>query len=234
MNPDKKIPKKTIWLLTGAALVVMLGGMAGFWCYAYLAVGIELRNQQGKMMMPPHINVNVAATNTFGIQLAGDVKVEVPIDQNIEVPLAGTYKTRIKIDTPIPIKFNVHYKGSIPVKTMAEINDTTALVLPRLPKLPLKLQVPLEFNLPVDLVIPVNTTLRFAYEGPIMLGFNQNTITRLDTVLQTQAPLNQAMQVPLLTSFNVKVYPEPKPLDMVLDTHLRQPIKQLKISRNAD
>lgn len=232
--PKKTTPKKTIWLLAGATLVVMLGGMVGFWCYAYLGVGIDLHNQQGKMMMPSQIDVNVAATNTFAVQLAGNVKVEVPIDQNIEVPLAGTYKTRIKIDTPIPIKFNVHYKGSIPVKTMAEINDTTALVLPHLPKLPLKLQVPLEFNLPVDMVIPVNTTLRFAYEGPIMLGFDQNTVTRLNTVLHTQTPLNHTMQVPLLTSFNVRVYPEPKPLDMVLDTHLHQPINQLQISRNGN
>ena len=63
-------------------------------------------------MMPSQIDVNVAATNTFAVQLAGNVKVEVPIDQNIEVPLEGNYKTRIKSDTPIPIKFNVHYKGT--------------------------------------------------------------------------------------------------------------------------
>lgn len=221
-------------LLLGAVLLVGLGSMVGFWCYAYLSVGIDLSNQQGKMALPAEITVNVAATNTFDIRLDGTVNVEVPIRQKIVLPLAGSYETFIKLDTPIPVDFKVHYQGSIPVKTMAEINDTTALVLPHLPKFPLRLQVPLEFDLPVDMIIPVNTTLHFAYEGPVMLRFDQNTSTRLNTVLHTQIPLNQMMRVPLLSSFDLKIYPEAKPLGMVLDTRLQQPIKGLQIRRGAD
>lgn len=214
-------------------LLVMLGSMLGFWCYAYLGIGIDLQHQQGKMLLPPQLKANIAVTNSFAIQLDGKVKVDVPINQTLIVPLAGTYKTGIKLDTPIPIKFDVHYKGTIPIKTVAEINDTTALVMPNLPKFPLHLQVPLEFNLPVDMVIPVNSTLRFAYEGPIMLGFNQHTSTRLNTVVDTQLPLNHMMQVPLLTSFDVRVYPEAKPLNMMLHTHLQQPISTLQIHHSA-
>ncbi len=226
----KMLNRKNIWLgIGGIFLLIVLGSMLGFWLYASLWLGIDMNKQQGYVKLPSSFRANIAATNTFNVQLNGTVDARLPIDQVIDIPLKGNYAGHVELNTPIALNFKVRYQGVIPINSFADIESITALVMPKLPELPLKLRVPLQFDIPVDMVIPVNTSIRFAYQGPVVLGFDQVIQAPVQENLKIKVPIDRPMQVPLVTSFDLLTYAGQKPLAMHLSSFIQQPLNQLKL-----
>lgn len=219
--------QKSMVIIIQAALLLMLGSMLGFWLYGQFALRVNLVNQQGWMQLPKQIAANVAATNTFAIHMNGDVSFKAPIKQDMNIDLKGNYPANIKLDTNVPIEFNVSYQGMVAVDTFTDVDTTTALVAPHLPKLPLTLRIPLKFNVPINMNVPVKTNLRFVYDGPVRIGLDQQINVPIDMVLDSKIPIDREVNVPLLTSFNVQLDTDSKPVPVILNSKINIPFQQL-------
>jgi hypothetical protein len=219
--------QKPAMLLMVAALLLLSGSMLGFWLYGQFALRLNLVNQQGVIQLPQQIDANVAATNTFTIRMNGDVHFKAPIQQRINVDLQGNYPANIKLDTDVPIAFNLNYQGTVAVDTFTDVETTTALVAPHFPKLPLKIRIPLKFNVPMNMNVPVKTKMRFVYDGPVHIGLNQQIQIPLDMLLDSKIAIDREVHVPLLTSFNVQLYPDQQSIPVRLNSQMRVPFRQL-------
>lgn len=219
--------KKSIVVLMFAALLLMFGSMLGFWLYGQFALGVNLVNQHGWMQLPKNMQANVAATNTFAIHMDGDVSFKAPIKQDMNIDLLGNYPANIKLDTNVPLEFNLSYQGEVAVDTFTDVETTTALVAPHLPKLPLTLRIPLKFKVPINMNVPVKTNLRFVYDGPVRIGLNQRINLPIDMILDSKIPIDREVNVPLLTSFNVELDTGSKPVPVILNSKINIPFHQL-------
>lgn len=218
---------RKLWL---SLAVAFAGGFLGFYLYAYMAMAVHLRDQQAILKLPAHIRANAAATHTFDIQMNGNISTQVPVKQRLAVPLQGEYPASIRLKTQIPLAFKLHYKDSIHIKTWVDISGTTDLVLPQafLPKFPLSARIPLELDVPVDLQIPVNTSMLLDYNGPVRFSLNQTIHTPINTVLNTRLPIDREVSVPLLSSFDVDVYPADKAVPLIVtDSQVQFAVSQL-------
>lgn len=210
-----------------AAVLVMLGSMLGFWLYGQFALKLNLVDQKGWMQLPEHIDANVAATNTFAIKMDGDVSFQAPIKQDMNIVLQGNYPANIKLDTNIPIQFDLNYQGMVEIDSYTDVETTTAIVAPYLPKLPLTIRIPLKFNVPLNLNLPVKTNLRFVYDGPVRIGLNQNLNLPIDMIIDSKIPIDREVNVPLLTSFNVQIQTDSKPVPVILNSKINIPFRHL-------
>lgn len=226
---DLSIKQGIGWALAVMVLVVS-GSMLGFWGYYYLVLGVELKNQQILLYLPPQLAGRVEKTGQLKLQVHGPVAVKVPLDQVITVPLKGNFPTRIKLDMPIPLNFEVPFKAILPINSSVDIETTTAAILPHLPEMPLKIRVPLQFEVPIDTMIPVRTRFRFYYEGPLDIQFDQQLKTPIKTVLHSTVPMHHNMQIPPLGAFDVRIYPQQAPVALHLHSPIRVPLTQLQLS----
>jgi hypothetical protein len=226
-----KIQRRSIWF--GIFLVLaFLGGMLGFLVYSRWFLGVTLNNQVALAQLPPKIEANVAATNTFDIALIGDMFAKVPFKREVPIPLRGKYLTDIQMKTDIPIKFVVAYKDNIKVHTSVDINTDSGIIFPYLPHFPIKMHVPVDLDLPVAINIPVSSSIHFNYSGEMWITLNQDIKAPIDTILDTKLPINRNVSVPLLASFNMEVYPDQLTVPMVVKSaNLAIPLKGLEFAR---
>lgn len=219
----------------GLAILLLLaffGGMAGFLIYSKWFLAVKLEQQSAVAQLPHVIRANVAATNTFDVMLQGDMFAQVPFKQELVVPLRGSYTADVQLDAQIPISFTLKYQDTIKVHSFVDIEDNTHLVLPWLPKFPIKLHVPVDFDLPISLNIPVESVLPFHYSGPMPIELNQDIKAPINTVLNTKLPINRYVTVPLLASFNMDVYPKNSVFLKIQQAQLALPLRNLQFSEH--
>jgi len=205
---------------TAALLLLLLGTFVGFELYLHLFIGVSLSHQTGYLRLPPSATVLADATNDIAIKLKGRIDAEVPFNQTVALPLHGTYPADVALDTMVPVKFVIHYQGEVPVESSVALNGTTELVTQKhwyLPSFPLKADIPIRFNVPVSLAVPVDTQIRFVYQGPMQVTFNQTVTAPINTVLKTHLMVDKEVSTPIQASFGLKLSPSQTPLPIMLD-----------------
>lgn len=223
--------RNMLWL-AGLLSLAFLGGMLGFAIFSKWFLGVRLSNQTAIAQLPPTIHANVAATNTFDVDLMGDVFAKIPFKQDVKVPLRGKYLADIQMNTQIPIHFMMTYKDTVKVHTFVDINTNSGIVFPYLPRFPMTLHVPLDLDLPININVPVDSSLHFNYAGAMMVTLNQDVKAPIDTILNTRLPINRNVSVPLLASFNMDVYPAQLLVPMKVNSaNLAIPLNGLQFAR---
>lgn len=222
------------WILGGwiVLLIIVLGVGIGLWGYTRLVVDIRLQDQPAVLRLPPQLVVSTQAAEKADIGLQGNIKVAVPF-KNPALPLRlkGAYRADLSLDTKVPLKMTIHYHGSIPVTTTVSFDSNTGIVYKWLPHFPLKGKIPVKIQIPVDLAVPVDTHIRFQYDGPVVVGFNQLVHAPVDTVLNTVLHLDKEVEAPITNTFRARLIPDNRDLPIILnDTTLKLPLRDLKLS----
>ncbi|AXQ29161.1 hypothetical protein D0B54_10895 [Solimonas sp. K1W22B-7] len=226
---------RSLLLLAGAALLIIIGGALGFRLYMALILHMTLTDQPGMMKLPPKARVSAEATNPITIKLNGYIDAIVPFKQTIDLPLKGSYDTNASFDTSVPVEFTIVYKGVVPVDTYADIEGTTDFTyqqVKRLRNVKFKAKLPLKFEQPVSFTVPVKANLRIVYDGPLRMAVNQTVRGPVDTVLKTRLKTVKEITTPILARFDMTVYPEQVPVPVIVkhaDLGLR--LKGLRLER---
>lgn len=222
-------------IIAAAWLLVIVGGVFGFWLYAHLILRLTLTDQPGHVLLPPTARVSAEATNRITIQLNGYIDAIVPFKQTLSLPIKGDYDTEVKLDAWVPIKMVIKYRGVVPVDTFADIEGTTDFTyqnLKRLRNVKFRAKVPLKFEQPVSFTVPVDTRIRFVYQGPLRLALDQTITAPVDTVLHTRLKAVREITTPILARFdmNVRFPREPVPV-IVKHADLGLRINGLRLER---
>jgi hypothetical protein len=86
----------------------------------------------------------------------------------------------------------------------------------------------------VSLKVPVDTRIRFVYDGPVQVGFDQTIYPPVDTTLHTAIDLDKEVSAPITNVFEARVIPNNRELPIILtDTRLTLPLQDLKVSPMA-
>lgn len=216
----------------GAVVLVVIGGVLGFFFYTHFVLGLTLADQRGTLILPAHIKATVKTTREVAIGLNGRVAAEVPVKQTLAVSLHGRYKANLNLRARTPLKFTIDYRGEIPVHASAVVQGTTDLVIHSklVPKFPLKIKVPLDFKLPVHLVVPVDTMFDLDYRGPVFISFNQTVRAPVDAVLHTHLNLDKIVNTPITSAFGMVLEMPHTPLPMVINhAQLALPLSTLRL-----
>lgn len=219
------------WVLWGwvALAVIVLGLVLGFVLYTRIVIGIGLQDQKALLHLPETLIVQTRAEEEAAIALQGRVAVDVPFKHDaLPLPLKGTYKANLSLDTMVPLRMTIEYEDVIAIDTTVVIEGDTKLISKWLPRMPLEGRLPLKLDLPVSLKVPVDTQIRFVYDGPVTVGFNQTIHPTVDTTLRTAINLNEEISAPITNVFDARVIPNNRELPIILtDTRLTLPLQDL-------
>ncbi|WP_300523582.1 hypothetical protein [Alcanivorax sp.] len=225
------------WVLWGwvALAIVVVGLVLGFVLYTRIVIGIGLQDQQALLHLPEALIVQTRAEEEAAITLRGRVEVDVPFKHEaLPLPLKGTYKANLALDTMVPLRMNIEYEDVIPIETTVAIKGDTKLISKWLPRMPIEGELPLKLDVPVSLKVPVDTRIRFVYDGPVQVGFDQTIYPPVDTTLHTAIDLDKEVSAPITNVFEARVIPNNRELPIILtDTRLTLPLQDLKVSPMA-
>ena len=221
------------WILWGwvALAVIVVGLVLGFVLYTRIVIGIGLQDQRALLHLPETLIVQTRAEEEAAITLRGRVEVDVPFKHDaLPLPLKGTYKANLALDTMVPLRMTIEYEDVIPIETTVAIEGDTKLISEWLPRMPIEGELPLKLEVPVSLKVPVDTQIRFVYDGPVQVGFNQTIHPPVDTVLRTAINLDKEVSAPITNVFEARVVPDNRALPIILtDTRLTLPLQDLKV-----
>lgn len=172
-----------------------------------LAGQLDLKQQPLKVNLPSRLNATVQLPQPLPLALSA-VPIRTTIHQPLHTVLRGTYPVQTDVKLPIMIDFNLPIRQSIQVQTRLHMDTTSAIVLPHLPAIPLRLTLPLTFELPIDVTIPIKTTIPIAYAGAMHFGFNQPITTVLDTTLVTTVAVQKLIEVVVPSPIAVQIQPQ--------------------------
>ncbi|MBD3645810.1 MAG: hypothetical protein P1U59_05855 [Alcanivorax sp.] len=225
------------WVLWGwvALAIVVVGLVLGFVLYTRIVIGIGLQDQHALLHLPEALIVQTRAEEEAAITLRGRVEVDVPFKHEaLPLPLKGTYKANLALDTMVPLRMNIEYEDVIPIETTVAIKGDTKLISKWLPRMPIEGELPLKLDVPVSLKVPVDTRIRFVYDGPVQVGFDQTIYPPVDTTLHTAIDLDKEVSAPITNVFEARVIPNNRELPIILtDTRLTLPLQDLKVSPMA-
>jgi len=225
------------WVLWGwaALAIVVVGLVLGFVLYTRIVIGIGLHDQHALLHLPEALIVQTRAEEEAAITLRGRVEVDVPFKHEaLPLPLKGTYKANLALDTMVPLRMNIEYEDVIPIETTVAIKGDTKLISKWLPRMPIEGELPLKLDVPVSLKVPVDTRIRFVYDGPVQVGFDQTIYPPVDTTLHTAIDLDKEVSAPITNVFEARVIPNNRELPIILtDTRLTLPLQDLKVSPMA-
>ena len=225
------------WVLWGwvALAIVVVGLVLGFVLYTRIVIGIGLQDQHALLHLPEALIVQTRAEEEAAITLRGRVEVDVPFKHEaLPLPLKGTYKANLALDTMVPLRMNIEYEDVIPIETTVAIKGDTKLISKWLPRMPIEGELPLKLDVPVSLKVPVDARIRFVYDGPVQVGFDQTIYPPVDTTLHTAIDLDKEVSAPITNVFEARVIPNNRELPIILtDTRLTLPLQDLKVSPMA-
>jgi hypothetical protein len=213
----------------------VVGLVLGFVLYTRIVIGIGLQDQHALLHLPEALIVQTRAEEEAAITLRGRVEVDVPFKHEaLPLPLKGTYKANLALDTMVPLRMNIEYEDVIPIETTVAIKGDTKLISKWLPRMPIEGELPLKLDVPVSLKVPVDTRIRFVYDGPVQVGFDQTIYPPVDTTLHTAIDLDKEVSAPITNVFEARVIPNNRELPIILtDTRLTLPLQDLKVSPMA-
>lgn len=221
------------WVLWGwvALAVIVVGLVLGFVLYTRIVIGIGLQDQHALLHLPEALIVQTRAEEEAAITLRGRVEVDVPFKHDaLPLPLKGTYKANLALDTMVPLRMTIEYEDVIPIETTVAIKGDTKLISKWLPRMPIEGELPLKLDVPVSLKVPVDTRIRFVYDGPVQVGFNQTIYPPVDTTLHTAIDLDKEVSAPITNVFEARVIPDNRALPIILtETRLTLPLQDLKV-----
>ena len=187
--------------------IVMLGSLLGFVAYMTLAGQLDLKQQPLEISLPSRLDATVQLPQPLPLSLSA-VPIRTTIHQPLHTVLRGTYPVQTDVRLPIIIDLNLPIRQSIQVQTNLYMDTTSAIVLPHLPAVPLRLTLPLTFNLPINVTIPIKTTIPIHYAGAMSLGFNQPIDTILDTTIATTVAVQKPIGVVVPSPIAVQIQPQ--------------------------
>ena len=124
----------------------------------------------------------------------------------------------------------IEYQDVISIDTTVAIEGDTKLIADWLPRIPLEGELPLKLDVPVSLKVPVDTRIRFVYDGPVQVGFDQTIRPPVDTTLHTAINLDEEISAPITNVFEARVIPDNRALPIILtDTGLTLPLENLRV-----
>ncbi|MEE2602120.1 MAG: hypothetical protein VX595_03560 [Pseudomonadota bacterium] len=221
------------WVLWGwvSLAVIVTGLFLGFVLYSRIVIGVGLQEQFALLKLPESLIVQTRAEEDAAITLQGRVEVDVPFKhQALPLPLRGTYKANLALDTMVPLRMTIEYQDVISIDTTVAIEGDTKLIADWLPRIPLEGELPLKLDVPVSLKVPVDTRIRFVYDGPVQVGFDQTIRPPVDTTLHTAINLDEEISAPITNVFEARVIPDNRALPIILtDTGLTLPLENLRV-----
>lgn len=213
----------------------LLGGVLGVLLYLRLVVDLDVSRQRLWLALPDGFRAQAAIHDPVPIRIDGQVSATVPINQAFALPLRGTHVAQVAFKTDIPLKTRVVYQGSIPIRAVADLRGSTALVVdsPWLPTFDVMARVPLDFDLPVTLTVPIDTRIALAYRGPLSFTLNQVLTVPIHTVVKTRFPLHREAQAPVLASVGLQVQAPSTAVPVVIEQgRLALPLSRLSLQRS--
>lgn len=143
---------------------------------------LTLLDQGVQLSLPPDMPARAQALTPLSTHLDWTPTVQVPINQTVRVNLPDSLSARALVNSSTPIDTTVDFAGSIPVTIQLDMLVPVRSWLPRVHvKTPVSLVVPIQLTVPIHAQVPLN----------------------LDT--QVTARIDQPLDVPLRTTFKVRV-----------------------------
>lgn len=210
--PD--LPRNGLWfwsfLGSGLLVVVMVGGLIGYWVFINIAARLVLENQPITVALPQKTEMELRAKRNIDARLSGQIRAQVPLRQTLNLPVKGHYDTIIDLDTTTRLNTVIVYEGVIPVDTFADIEANASVNfqnVKRYKRLKVKAKLPMKLNIPVKLTVPVDQDVRLKYRGPLKVFIDHVIRAPMDTTLNTALKVDQVFNVPIRSKI---------PLDMTL------------------
>jgi len=228
-------PRRAAGLSLMVVLTCLLGGALGVLLYLRLVVNLDVSQQPLWLRLPEGLRAQADIRDPVPIRIDGMVSASVPINQTFQLPLRGTYVAQVAFNTSIPLKTRVTYTGSIPIRAVADLRGSTALVVDSrfLPEFDLLARVPLNFDLPVTLTVPIDTRIALAYRGPLSFTLKQDLALPIRTVVQTRFPLHRDAQAPVLARVGLQVQAPAAAIPLIIEqARLSLPLSHLALTRS--
>ncbi len=165
-------------------LLLWLGVVAAgaAWLREHFDATLSLHDQAVVLSLPPNLPARAQALAPLSTHLDWTPSVPVPINQKVRVSLPDTLSARAAVNSSTPIDTTVDFDSSIPVTIQLDMLLPVRSWLPRVHvKTPVSLVVPIKLSVPIHAQVPLN----------------------LDT--QVTARIDQPLDVPLHTTFKVRV-----------------------------
>lgn len=170
---------------------------------------LTLHDQAVHLSLPPDMPARAQALTPLSTHLDWSPTVAVPINQTVRVNLPDTLSARAVVNSSTPIDTTVDFAGSIPVTIQLDMLLPVRSWLPRVHvKTPVSLVVPVKLTVPIHAQVPLN----------------------LDTLITAQ--INQPLNVPLRTTFKVRVPIHTDAQALAInetDFTLRSPVEALSV-----
>lgn len=231
-------PWRLLLGLGAAGIVVVAGGLLGYWIFMNLHFSLMLRDQPIVITLPEHLEPHVRVTEELEILMDGVISAQVPFRQEVSFPLRGSYNTEVELDAQVPVQFEVVYDGIIPVDTVAEIEtraDFNYQQAKTLRNLHIQARLPMQFSMPVRLTAPVDQEIRFRYSGPLRMHFDQMITTEVDTVIDTALKVHQKVTAPVLAEIPMVATSAPRPMRAVIvETRISDAVRNIKLEQAED
>lgn len=228
-------PRRIIVLSLLVMTTCLLGGTLGVLLYLRLVVDLDVSQQRLWLALPDGLRAQAEIKDPVPIRIDGMVSATVPINQAFQLPLRGTHVAQVAFNTDIPLKTRVVYQGSVPIRAVADLRGSTALVVdsPWLPSFDLMARVPLNFDLPVTLTVPLDTRIALAYRGPLSFTLNQELTVPINAVVKTRFPLHREAEAPVLARVGLHVQAPKVAVPVVIEQgRLELPLSQLSLQRS--
>lgn len=224
--------RRVVGLSLLVLMTCLLGGILGVLLYLRAIVGLDVSHQRLWLVLPEGLRAQADIRDPVPIRIDGRVSATIPLNQTFQLPLHGTHVAQVAFTTEIPLKTRVVYQGSIPIRAVADLRGSTALVVdsPFLPSFDLMARVPLNVDLPVTLTVPIDTRLALAYRGPLSFTLNQVLAVPVNTVVTTRFPLHREAQAPVLARVGLQVHAPAAAVPVVIEQgRLTVPLSQLSL-----
>lgn len=188
-------------ILTAVLLILLMSALAvaaGWWAWHHLAVNVALREQQALVRLPDALSVRAELTRQVAVRIDQTLPVRVPIQQDLLIPIKDAIPVQVSIDTVLPIRLDVPVRQTIHLDQTVDIDtQVRTRVLGFNLTLPIQGRVPVKADVPVDMVIPVRKDLPIAFTTMAQVRITEPLRTRIDTVIQTQVPIHEALRLPI-------------------------------------
>lgn len=201
-------------ILASFALLITMCGVAlaaGWWAWQNLAARVVLHEQAVQIRLPEELAIKAEVSRNIQVKVDQTVPMRVPIQHDLDIAINQVVPMRVSIDTVVPIRMTVPVKQVIEVDQVIDLNTQVqtkvmgiAMTLPIQGKVPVKASVPIDLNIPIhhDLPVAMVRTAQVTMQAPLR--------THVDTVIETQVPIRQALSVPLMAPVNATLtFPNP-------------------------
>ena len=212
----KPVTVKTLVVFCCLLLMVLLAisGAVGLWVFNETNARFLLREQSGWIKFPDALNVVADINNAMQVHIDQVIPAQVPVKQAIDIPVRDDVNAVVTVDTHVPIALQVAVSDTIAIDQVVTIDTEVEVTVAGVAiDLPIKGDIPIKADVPINLVIPVEDDVPLQFTAPVTLQLPEPLHAQLDTVLDTQIPIQGVLQLPVTSQLEATLNFPPQPVE---------------------